>query len=179
MPPCLGRVMLIYHPIYDVNHCVYRTLLILESSIHNDIELDLYRHIDFYLLFPHLLKKIQPFPAELASFRKIIKNMPEPYELMINVKRAIFDLEAIQTTALQNLIAKNIIEFDSYKNKNIRRTQVQLPEAINKMIMGNSIVNEEWFRMLINEFPTINFLGKKGLKARSGLMEFRYDVESA
>jgi len=169
--------MLIYHPVHDVNHCVYRILLILESSQHKEIDLELFRHIDFYLLFPHLIKEIKPFPIELRSFKKIVTIIPEPYELINNVKRTMYELEAIQTTAIQNLMAKNIIEIDSYKNKNLKRTEEQLPEAIYEKIMNDGVVNEEWFRMLVNELPTVNFLGKKGLKARSGLMEFRYDVE--
>ena len=87
------------------------------------------------------------------------------------------ELEAIQTTAIQNLMAKNIIEIDSYQNKSLKRTEELLPESIYEIIMNNAVVKEEWFRMLINEFPNVTFFGKKGLKARSGLMEYRYDVE--
>ena len=169
--------MLIYHPIHDVNHCVYRILLILENSQHSHIDLDLFRLIDFYLLFPHLIKEIKPFPAELISFKKVIKHIPEPYEFIGNVKRTMHELEAIQTTAIQNLMAKNIIEIDSYQNKSLKRTEELLPESIYEIIMNNAVVKEEWFRMLINEFPNVTFFGKKGLKARSGLMEYRYDVE--
>lgn len=169
--------MLIYHPIYDVNHCVYRVLLILESSQHDNIGLDLFRHIDFYVLFPHLIKEIKPFPSELVSFKKIIKKIPEPYELLNNIRRTMYELETIQTTAIQNLIAKNLIEVDAYKNKTLKRTEISLPDPLYEKINSSSIAKEEWFRMLINEFSTINFLGKNGLKARSGLMEFRYDVE--
>ncbi len=170
--------MLIYHPIHDVNHCVYRVLLILENTQHENIELDLFRHIDFYLLFPHLIREIKPFPSELSSFKKEIKQIPEPYELVNNMKRTMYELEAIQTTAIQNLIAKNLIDINSYKNKIMKRTDNSLPDSIYDGIRNNYVVKEEWFRMLINEFPTVNFLGKKGLKARSGLMEFRYDIEA-
>ena len=170
--------MLIYHPIYDVNHCVYRSLLILENSQHSEFDIDLFRLIDFYLVFPHLLKEIKPFPSGLASFKSVIKQLPEPYELIGNIKRAIYDLEAIQTTAIQNLMAKNIVEIDAYKRKSIKRTSESLPASIYENVRTGTVVKEEWFRMLINEFPTVNFLGKKGLKARSGLMEFRYDVEA-
>lgn len=171
--------MLIYHPIHDVNHCVFRVLLILENSQHNHIDLDLFRLIDFYLLFPHLINMIKPFPSELASFKKVIKQIPEPYELIGNVKRTMYELEAIQTTAIQNLMAKNLIEIDSYKNNSLQRTEELLPKSIYEKVISSEVVKEEWFRMLINEFPTVNFFGKKGLKARSGLMEFRYDMEPA
>ena len=68
--------MLIYHPIHDVNHCVYRLLLILESTQHSSIDTDLYRIIDFYTTFPSLLKNIKPFPAELSAFKRVLKKFP-------------------------------------------------------------------------------------------------------
>lgn len=170
--------MLIYHPVHDVNHCVYRTLLVLETTAHSDIDLDLFRLIDFYHLFPNVLKEIKPFPSELRTFRKIIRNIPEPYELIGNIKRTMYELEAIQTTAIQNLMAKNLINIPSYRAKSLKRTEEVLPEQIYAKIQNSSIAKEEWFRMLINDFPTMNLFGKKGLKARSGLMEFRYDVET-
>ena len=128
--------MLIYHPIHDVNHCAYRLLLILESTTHSDLGLELFRLIDFYLIFPHLLKEIRPFPASLASFRKVINRIPEPYEVIGNVNRIIFDLEAIQTTAIQNLMAKNIIDIDFYRRKVLKRTEVPIPESIHKTILN-------------------------------------------
>lgn len=169
--------MLIYHPIQDVNHCVYRLLLILENMQHPAIDIDLYRMIDFYIIFPSLLKQIKPFPAELSAFKRVLKLIPEPYERLANVKKAIHELEPIQTTAIQNLLAKNFIELEDFRVKKLKRTEVELPEEISVGLKNNKLVNEEWFRMLINEFPTINFTGKKGLKARTGLMEYRYDVE--
>ncbi|WP_028886317.1 ABC-three component system middle component 5 [Teredinibacter turnerae] len=169
--------MLIYHPIHDVNHCVYRLLLILETTQHSTIDIDLYRIVDFYTIFPSLLKNIKPFPAELSAFKRVLKEIPDPYERLTNVKRTMHELEPIQTTAIQNLLAKNIIDLEAFRARKLERTDTKLPQEIAVGLRESVLVNEEWFRMLINEFPTISFTGRKGLKARTGLMEFRYDVE--
>lgn len=169
--------MLIYHPIHDVNHCVYRLLLILETTQHSTIDIDLYRIVDFYTIFPSMLKNIKPFPAELSAFKRVLKEIPEPYERLTNVKRTMHELEPIQTTAIQNLLAKNIIDLEAFRARKLERTDTKLPQEIAAGLRESVLVNEEWFRMLINEFPTISFTGRKGLKARTGLMEFRYDVE--
>ena len=169
--------MLIYHPVHDVNHCVYRLLLILETTQHSKMGIDLYRIVDFYTIFPSLLKNIKPFPAELSAFRRVLKSIPEPYERLTNVKRTMHELEPIQTTAIQNLLAKKIIDLEAFRARKLERTDTELPEEIAVGLRESELVNEEWFRMLINEFPTISFTGKKGLKARTGLMEFRYDLE--
>ncbi len=88
-----------------------------------------------------------------------------------------YELEPIQTTAIQNLLAKNFIDLEAFSEGRLERANIVLPDEILIGLKENDLVEEEWFRMLVNEFPTIGFKGKKGLKARTGLMEFRYDVE--
>lgn len=48
--------MLIYHPAYDAYHCVFRMLLIAERV--SGIEVEKARILDFYLVFPGMVKKI-------------------------------------------------------------------------------------------------------------------------
>ncbi|MGM0542592.1 MAG: ABC-three component system middle component 5 [Pseudomonadota bacterium] len=169
--------MLIYHPFQDANHCVFRTLLLLEHSVHDEIDIELYRLLDFYILFPHLLKNISPLPAELRAYKRLIEKIPDPFESMLNTKRIIHELESLQSVALHNLLAKKLIDIDSFKDKKVKRTDEVLPESISVAINEAKNVNEEWFRVIANELPLVNFSGKKGLKMRAGLMEFRYDLE--
>ena len=169
--------MLIYHPVYDANHCVFRTLLLLESSVHNEIDIELYRLLDFYILFPHMLKKISPLPIELRTYKRALAKIPEPFESMLNTKRIIHELEPLQTVAIHNLLAKKLIDIDSFKAKKIKRSAVALPESISVAINESKNASGKWFQMLVNELPVVHFSGKKGLKMRTGLMEFRYDLE--
>lgn len=169
--------MLIYHPIHDLNHSLFRALMILEFSENCEINLDLFRIIDFYTLFPHLIKEIKPFPAELMSYRKIIKDIPEPYERIVNIKRIMFELEAVQTTALQNLLAKGFLDIESFNLKKVRRSKIDLPPVVKSEIACNDTAKSEWFQMLVTSFCNIKVKGKAGLKSRTGLMEFRYDLE--
>jgi hypothetical protein len=153
--------------------------MILEVSDNDEIHLDLFRIIDFYTLFPHLIKKIKPFPNELRMYQKFIKDVPDPYERIGNMKRVMFELEAVQTTALQNLLAKGFIDLEAFKLKKIRRSKICVPSAITNEISSNEIATSEWFRMLVNCFCHIKVKGKAGLKSRTGLMEFRYDLEKS
>ncbi len=176
MPLGMGEIVLIYHPAYDVNHCLYRILLMLDVSIHDKFEWDLLRLMDFYFLFPHLLKTIKPFPIKLNTYRNLVNAIPEAYEVMPNSKRVLFELEAIQSTAIQNLVAKELIDSQMFKNRLIRRTDTPLPNALQSSISDDYRPNEEWFRVIINQLPQIEFFGKKGLKSRSTLMEYKYDA---
>ena len=169
--------MLIYHPVYDLNHSLFRALMILETSEHTEISLDLFRIIDFYTVFPHLIKAIKPFPIELKIFKKALKYIPDPYERIGNIKRIMFELEAVQTTALQNLLAKGFIDLEAFKAKIIRRSETELPSVLAQEVNENDTAEAEWFRMLVNHLCDVEIKGKTGLKSRTGLMEFRYDLE--
>jgi hypothetical protein len=151
--------------------------MILEASDNDEIHLDLFRIIDFYTVFPHLIKKIKPFPIELTKFKKVLKDIPEPYERVVNIKRIMFELETIQTTALQNLLAKGFIDLKAFNAKKIRRSEAKLPSDLAKEVNENGTAKAEWFSMLVNKFCNIEIRGKAGLKSRTGLMEFRYDLE--
>lgn len=178
MPSCLEYRMLIYHPAQDANHCVFRTLMLLEHTVHEDVALELYRLLDFYILFPHLLKLISPLPTELRGYKRFLSNIPEPFESMRNTKRIMHDLESLQSVALHNLLARQIIDIASFKIKRLKRTPTPLPSVLNAAIQSSDMAQNEWFRMVVNEFPMLNFGGEKGLKKRTGLMEFRYDMEA-
>jgi len=102
--------MLIYHPVYDVNHCLYRMLLILENSTQDDFDWDTLKLLDFYTLFPQLLKNIKPMPVSLRAFSKVIKQIPDAYEALPNAKRILFDLGNLQNTAMMNLLAKEFVD---------------------------------------------------------------------
>ncbi len=168
--------MIIYHPVYDVNHCLYRILLALETSDHEEFDWPLFRLMDFYVLFPHLLKEIKPFPTSLRTFKKIVKAIPDAYEALPNSKRIIFELESIQNAAVQNLMAKGLVSVSKFDKQVVSRTPEMLPESLQDQLNSDDRVNEEWYRLIVNELPLSDFEGKHGLKARSKLMEYKYDA---
>ncbi len=167
--------MLIYHPVYDINHCIYRILRFLEVSEHSLFGWDQLRLLDFYSLFPHLLKNIAPFPRELSAYKKIISRIPDAYESMPNDKRVFHEMMPIQNTALHNLIARDMIDSKRYTEQIIARSEIRLPGRLIEKIDNDPFIKEDWYLFLVNELPLVNFDGKKGLKSRSDLMEHRYD----
>lgn len=167
--------MLIYHPIHDINHCIYRVLRFLEVSEHTSFPWEQLRLLDFYSLFPHLLKNITPFPQNLRAYKKIVARIPDAYEAMTNDKRIFHEMMPIQNTAIHNLIARDLIDSEHYAGHIVSRTETQLPGLLSEKIKIDPIGNEDWYLFLVNELPLVDFDGKKGLKSRTDLMEFRYD----
>lgn len=167
-----------YHPAQDINHCVYRLLMILECSAHEKFNIDIYRLVDLYVLFPSLLKLIKPLPKPISSYRSKFAGIHEPFESLRNTKRILHELERLQSIAIKNLLAKELLDRQAFENGILKRTNKSLPESFSNVIQGARLPNEEWFKVLIDEFPKAKFVGKNGLKSRTGLMEYRYDMES-
>jgi hypothetical protein len=167
--------MLTYHPSYDVNHCAYRLLLLLENIPSKKINWNKLKIIDFYVLFPSLLKQLS-LPNEYRGVKKYLKEIPDTYEFITNPTRLMFELNNIQIAGLSSLIAKSLISKEDFIDDLISRTQTLLPTKLYDKILDDKIVKTGWFIFLTNEFHKIDFYGPKGLKFRTGLMEFKYDI---
>ena len=73
--------MLIYHPLYDAYHCVFRLLLIIERL--ENVPVATVRLLDFYVLFPARVAKIR-LPAELSYGRTLANKSYNPYHEISN-----------------------------------------------------------------------------------------------
>ena len=170
--------MLMYHPAQDVNHCVYRLLVITESTEHKKLSVDVYRLIDFYSVFPSLLRLNKQWPSPIHRYKKTFEEIPEPFESLKNAKRILHELERLQSIAIQNLLAKDFLHIEAFHTGYLSRTDKPLPDSFIAGIEDSRLSTQPWFEVLINEFPKAKFSGRSGLKARTGLMEYRYDMEA-
>lgn len=167
--------MLIYHPVFDANHCVFRTLLLLEEQNYCEIDIELFRLMDFYVLFPSLLKSIKPFPNQLRKYKKTIQLIKEPYEDIKNPNRIFLELRRIQSIAFHHLLSKQLIDMKSFDIGKIKRTKNDLPDSLLVSMEQVEYKKTEWFTLISSELKKIEFYGVNGLKKRTGLMEYRYD----
>ena len=167
--------MLVYHPIYDSYHCIFRILCILHDIQQVDIEVDLIRILDFYVLFPSRLKNIK-LPQAYISYKKIFKQIPDPYEnLPIDIK-LLDSLKEIQNIAIKTLAAQNIIDKQTYLEKNkIIFFHKNISQNISSIILNSKIRQQDWSSVLIENISLIKFYGSNGLKDRTSLLEYQYD----
>ena len=86
-----------------------------------------------------------------------------------------FDLKDIQNSTIASLIAKQIIDKETFKNGYVTLIQRNITNQLLESFNVNPITNENWFKILSNEIHNIEISGGKGFKARTGLMEYRYD----
>jgi hypothetical protein len=163
--------MLVYHPAFDVYHGVFRALLLLENTPQKSMPVDTLRIVDLYFVFPYLLADLE-FPKgaggrgrKLAGTRSRFNTLPSPRVFLTQVK----GLHSLVTAALAG---QELISASALREGTISRSDKDLPAGL---LTQATTDDKELAAYLGGEIATIPLLGKRGLKDRSNLMEFRYD----
>lgn len=166
--------MIIYHPAYDLNHCAFRLITILSDIKEHEINWETMQLLDFYYVFPHLLADIR-LPRNSIAARKMLEKVSAPYETLPNPRQLMFGLKALHNEAARALVAKGIIDKDSYLKNIIRLYAERVPETLNNQIVRNEKRKTLWYQLLVEVLAKCPINGKDGLKDRTQLLEFRYD----
>lgn len=165
--------MLIYHPAYDAYHCVFRMLAVAEHV--KNVEVDKAKLLDFYLVFPGSIEKIR-LPNDMRSLRLIAKDVANVYRDPVSSTSIFLEMRHIQEAALKSIAASGLIDIDLYSAGYVKRTAMALPSTVEKKLREFLSMNPVVVDAVLNELAKIPLLGKDGLKHRSQLMEYRYDV---
>ncbi len=162
---------MIYHPKNDIYHCCFRLLSILKNSS-QPISIEKIRIIDFYLVYPNFVKEIAlPRKSGNGKLKNQYAKMPPPFELMPNKKILFSELKDFQYSSISLLRAKSLIKLNEGMISKAPE-YLSLPAIF---FEENNILNDEIQVKLIQCLSSIDMLGDKGLKQRTGLMEYRYD----
>lgn len=167
--------MLIYSPAFDVSHCIFRMFFIINILDElSTIEVEKIQIIDFYLTYPACIKEFK-FPNEIIEIKDNFKDIRKEYRNPINNNETFKKINVLQKKALMNIVSQGFLDIESFKDGYIKRTKKNIPYDLrinlsNFTFYGNKLLP----LLLVVNFLDIELNGDKGLKARSGLMEYRY-----
>lgn len=168
--------MLIYHPAFDASHCLYRLTALL-SRLSSAVSWEQLRVLDFYYLFPGQLKRISPWPAEIKEYKARVKRLPDQYEDISSPSRILFDLMEFQRAAMVELVAKGVVNRGSFDEGRIIADVSAIPLGFLDILAKDEFLDSDAFSVIVEALPSIDFNGFNGLKRRSGLLEYVYDVK--
>jgi hypothetical protein len=138
------------------------------------MEQDRVRILDFYLLFPFRISGIRLMPAH-RKYRQLASEFPVPYGDQ-PADQFVFDrMRAIQIAALDTLGEQGLIVAKQLALHMVQATTAPIAKA---MLSRIEAANEqhsalmEFLELLATQY---NLSGPNGLKARTGLLEYRYD----
>ena len=172
--------MITYNPAFDLYHCIFRMIHIIQRLDDNDcLEVDKIRIWDFYVLFPSKTYTImiRRNEEDLKSWRKqYINKTKNPYEYNGNTRKLFDRLRPYHMAALSSLVSYGIIDKEHFLNKEIMiSNRALLNEFIEKTgALSRTESNTLSFMSLFSK--SMSMLGIYGLKSRTNLMESKYDA---
>jgi len=166
--------MLVYHPAFDLYNCIFRMLQLLKYSKEDEVQLEKLRIWDFYLTFPSQVSDIV-FPAHFFKLKQVFKDKHNPYEELSNPKQIFERMKSFQLTALKCLASYGFIDTKLLAKNIIKKTDKELPELLEKQLENLSVEKSNIIKLVTGPFYELPLYGQKGLKARTGLIEYKYD----
>jgi len=167
--------MLVYHQAFDLYHCIFRMFQLLISLPPKQYEVDRIKIYDFFLLFPHYIKNTR-FPVAARKYRSYFSKLGNKYDTVDIPNQLFLRLNSYQTAALRSLASYEFINAELLKKNKIKLTDREIPEKLKMALASANDHNEETIYLLKEIFTNIPLYGPGGLKDRSGLMEYKFDV---
>lgn len=167
--------MLIYNPAFDLHHCIYRLLQLVNSMSKDEIEVERIRIWDFYLVFPNEIISMR-FPADATKYKVFFKEQHHnPYEHLQNRKRLFQRMESYQLSALKCLASYGFIDSEKLNEGKVKTNRKPIPDELIDKIKQSTARNKNIISLLTGPLANVKLYGQDGLKDRTSLLEYRYD----
>lgn len=165
--------MLLYHPAFDTYHSAFRLLLLMWNSQDTEFHFARLRILDFYLLFPAELESMS-FPKSLLREKARWKKLRSRYNQITDARRVFDELASFQSSGMQTLLSTGLVAQKGQSDV-VTLLREKLPEQLVNHLESGSVAHADLLKLLTGAFKTIDLYGQDGLKARTGLFEYRYD----
>lgn len=169
---------LVYQPAFDPYNTAFR-LLRLRDGIRLDepMPFEGIRILDFFLLFPFLIRDVR-LKQKDKNFRKLSEGYENlrPYARMPESSQLLERMRPFQLAAGKRLAASEFINPKIWKEGAFLKSETVLPLDLKSAISEINAKQVDLLKMLAEFANGYSLSGPDGLKARSGLLEFRYDA---
>jgi hypothetical protein len=168
---------LTYQPAFDPFHATFRLLRLRNVILkYGNLPRDLVRILDFYLLFPFRVREIRLKPAH-RRHKSVADNYAhlKPYGDAPESSLIFARMEPMQAAALETLAAQGFIAAGALAGDKVQADREPPHEVASRVADRNATQADlmTFLDLLASEY---NLLGAEGLKARTALMDFRYDA---
>jgi hypothetical protein len=168
--------MLVYHAAFDINHARFRALYLLELHPAHRMQFDLLRILDFYFLFPHLLGHVQ-LARNMTRQKRQFAERASKHNRVPSPKLLIRQMQGIHETAVRALMADGLVLAEPFEFQIVERSEKPIPDALLKVFKSQPQEEQALGNFLATEVAKIPLNGSDGLKARTELLEHRYDPQ--
>lgn len=173
--PVAQMSQITFQPALDPFHAIFRNLRIIENE-NNTMHRDQLRLLDFYLLFPFRIRSIRLAPKH-QKYKKLAEKYAHltPYGEQPDAPLLFKRMEPMQLAAVETLASNSYINSSALASGLVKQTEREIPADIAERVTDLNTEQSDlidFLHLLVTEY---SLTGENGLKARSGLMEYRYD----
>lgn len=166
-----------YNEAFDPYHAVFRFLrLFFGCKLKHPVPYDKFRILDFYLLYPFRLQNLHLF-ADDTRWRAVSRSYArlKPYGELPDDNSLFERMGSFQKAAASSMARAGIISDDEWTRNRILFVPDRIAGEAEKRCQELNETMPDIIGILseINERYDLN--GRDGLKARSRLLEYRYD----
>lgn len=171
-------IQLTYEPALDPYHTAFRLLRLRPIvSKHGPLHRDHLRILDFYQFFPFRIGEVRLMPKH-RKFRRLAERYEskKPYGEQPDSRLLFNRMEPIQNAAMDTLAEQNIFSPARWHFNEVEATSEPIaPELIGRLQQLHK-EDEELEEFLTTLAAEYELSGTDGLKARTGLLEYRHDA---
>lgn len=166
-----------FQPAFDVFHAEFRLLRLRRiMSADSPWYYEQLRIADFYLLFFFRLHHARLSPKHRALKKLSRESGSVRYEQQPDDRLLFNRMEKIQLAAIGTLISKGFFEREFFGKGLVVETEQQEPEHLLARIEAANAIDTRRLEAIQTLIDGYDLLGPDGLKARTGLLEHRYDA---
>lgn len=168
-----------YVAAFDPYHSIFRIFALLDHLPRKLYDADAIRILDFYLCSPFLISEFRSandVPGQRKLQNEVKKEYPASaqYGVTPNSQALYNRMRPSQMAALNSLASNGFLNAESFRQRAVLRTKKTAPEAIGVSVREYAQKHGALLA-LMESFASMPLSGANGIKARSGLQEFRYD----
>ncbi|MBK9003917.1 MAG: hypothetical protein IPM67_10705 [Sphingomonadales bacterium] len=169
-------IQLAFEPAFDPFHSAFRLLRQLEYGGAKQVFLPRLKVLDVFVAEPRRCLDIR-LQGEQKKAARLAAKCQKPTYGHRPSKQALFNrMSPMQDAALQTLVSQGFLDQHAFENKFAQRTTIPLPEPLHDRVTTKNDVEHPLMEFVIQALDTIPFEGAGGLKDRTGLGEYRYDI---
>ena len=173
--------MITYNPAFDLYHSIYRIAHIVGKLEEGEwMETDKVRIWDFYLLFPDKVYTItiRREEEDLRQYRsKYLKRVNNPYEFNGDNHQQFEWMKPVQLSALGSLVSWGILDRAQFETGRVRVANNELLHQYLEQVSNLTTREHNVLAFMSTLSRTMPMTGEYGLKARTKLLESKYDAE--
>jgi hypothetical protein len=129
---------------------------------------------DFYFVFPREAKNIT-MPRDLFSLKSTLGE-PNPYEELVDAQRVFDRMRPFQLAAYKHLAAHGLIDSTELANNSITAGAKPIPNELLLTMKSLDSLQESVINIITGPLSTLPLNGPSGIKARTRLLDFKYDL---